>query len=216
MIQIENLYFSYTGTAPYLLDNLNFFVPEGDYVSIVGNNGSGKSTLVKLVLKLLKPDRGIIKNDFQRTGYVPQNKDFGYFPLTVHEMLNSYRKLLAIKNISVIEECLEIVGMNSYSSALIGNLSGGQSQKILIARALLGNPDLLILDEPSTGLDMQSQREIYDFIMQINRKHHITIISVEHNMEAAIANSSRIYHMQHGQGHECSPQKYAAEYLNIK
>jgi zinc transport system ATP-binding protein len=92
-------------------------------------------------------------------------------------------------------------------------LSGGQAQKILIARALIGEPDLLILDEPSTGVDVGSQKEIYGFLKEINQQNEITIVSVEHNLDAAVSNSTLIYHLISGQGHLCSPQKYADEYL---
>lgn len=95
----------------------------------------------------------------------------------------------------------------------MGTLSGGQNQKILIARALMGNPDLLTLDEPSTGVDINSQKEIYGFIKKINKEKGITIVSVEHNLNAAISNLTLIYHLTGGQGHLCTPQKYAAEYL---
>lgn len=95
----------------------------------------------------------------------------------------------------------------------MGTLSGGQSQKILIARSLIGDPDLLILDEPSTGVDINSQREIYSFLKKINKERGITVVSVEHNLDAAISNSSLIYHLIDGHGHLCTPQKYADEFL---
>ncbi len=98
----------------------------------------------------------------------------------------------------------------------MGNLSGGQSQKILIARALMGNPDLLILDEPSTGVDIKSQKEIYGFLKKINQENGITIVSVEHNLDAAISNSTLIYHMTEGNGHLCTPRQYADEFLKNK
>ena len=98
----------------------------------------------------------------------------------------------------------------------MSTLSGGQSQKILIARALIGNPELLILDEPSTGVDINSQKEIYGFLKKINKENGITIISVEHNLDAAISNSTLIYHLAGGYGHLCTPQKYVNEYINVR
>ena len=83
------------------------------------------------------------------------------FQITVYEMLNSYRKLLKIRSRDIIDENLRLVGLSDFSGALVGTLSGGQSQKALIARALMGSPDLLVLDEPSTGVDADSQRDIY-------------------------------------------------------
>ena len=216
MIRSENLCFSYNGSAQYILDNISLYIKDGEYVSILGENGSGKSTLIKLMLKLLKPTRGTIVCDTRRIGYVPQKNDFSnaQFPITVYEMLNSYRKLLRIKGKNDIIESLNWVRMSEYKDALIGTLSGGQCQKIFIARALIGNPQLLILDEPSTGVDANSQKEIYGFIKKVNSENGITIVSVEHNLDAAIKNSTLIYHLSAGHGHLCTPQKYINEFLN--
>ncbi|SEW44845.1 metal ABC transporter ATP-binding protein [[Clostridium] fimetarium] len=218
MIKIENLFFSYTSSPPYILDGINLEIQDGEYVSVLGENGSGKSTLMRLLLKLIKPTKGNIQLQAKRIGYVPQKNDFSNsnFPITVYEMLDSYRRILKIKSKNVIMENLKQVGMSEFAKALVGTLSGGQNQKTLIARALIGDPDLLILDEPSTGVDINSQREIYGFLKKINKEKNITIISVEHNLDAAISNSTLIYHLINGQGHLCTPKKYADEYLNIK
>jgi len=214
-IQTNKLYFSYTGLPPYLLNGIDLEIKDGDYVSILGENGCGKSTLMKLILGFLKPTKGTIVTQAKRIGYVPQKNDFSNssFPITVYEMLNAYRKLLKIKNKEVIYDVLQKVGMSSFTDSLMGTLSGGQSQKIFIARALMGNPDLLILDEPSTGVDIGSQKEIYHFLTSINKKNGITIVSVEHNLDAAISNSTLIYHLSSGKGHLCTPEKYTAEFL---
>jgi zinc transport system ATP-binding protein len=216
MIRSENLCFSYNGSAQYILDNISLYIKDGEYVSILGENGSGKSTLIKLMLKLLKPTRGTIVCDTRRIGYVPQKNDFSnaQFPITVYEMLNSYRKLLRIKGKNDIIESLNWVRMSEYKDALVGTLSGGQCQKIFIARALIGNPQLLILDEPSTGVDANSQKEIYGFIKKVNAENGITIVSVEHNLDAAMKNSTLIYHLSASHGHLCTPQKYINEFLN--
>lgn len=218
MIEIADLYFSYTGTAPYVLAGINLAVREGEYVSVVGENGSGKSTLMRLILKLMKPTEGSIAVRANQIGYVPQRNDFTNtgFPITVYEALNSYRRLLKIKNKEVISQMLEQVGMSGFSGRLMGTLSGGQHQKIMIARALMGAPRLMVLDEPSTGVDIDSQKEIYGILKQINQENGITIISVEHNLDAAISNSTLIYHMLAGQGHLCTPQQYAGEFLRKK
>lgn len=215
MITIKDLSFSYTGSPPYVLHGLNLMIRDGEYVSVVGENGCGKSTLMRLILKFLKPTSGSIVSQAIRVGYVPQKSDYSNagFPITVYEALDSYRKLLKIRDKSVIEKGLQQVGMQAFESALMGTLSGGQGQKILIARALMGAPDLLILDEPSTGVDIQSQREIYGFLKGINQNNGITIVSVEHNLDAAVSNSTLIYHLTDGHGHLCTPKKYAQEFL---
>jgi zinc transport system ATP-binding protein len=107
-------------------------------------------------------------------------------------------KVLKIKDSNIINECLDSVGMAKYKKSLIGNLSGGQMQKIFIARALMGSPKLLILDEPSTGIDIQSQKEIYGLIKHLNRVHSITVVTVEHNLHAAIENSTHICTLKNG------------------
>lgn len=216
MIKIENLFFSYSGLPPYVLDGINLDIHNGEYISVVGENGSGKSTLIRLILKFIKPTSGNISTQTHKIGYVPQKKDFtnSNFPITVYEMLNSYRKLLKLKDKNIIAESLEQIGMSDYKDSLMGNLSGGQGQKILIARALMGNPDLLILDEPSTGVDLKSQKEIYSFLKKINKEKGITIVSVEHNLDAAISNSTLIYHMMDGQGHIYTPMQYVDKFLN--
>lgn len=218
MIKARNLHFSYTGAPPYVLDGITFDIQSGEYVSVVGDNGCGKTTLMRLILKFLSPSSGTVESYAKRIGYVPQKSDHSNsgFPITVYEALNSYRKLLKIGDKSVISKNLERVGMSGFSKQLMGTLSGGQSQKIFIARALLGSPDLLILDEPSTGVDIHSQRDIYAFLKDINKRSGITIVSVEHNLDAAISSSTQIYHMKAGHGHLCTPSQYSDEILNRK
>lgn len=216
MIKAKDLYFSYTGSAPYLLNGVTLDIHDGEYVSVVGENGCGKTTFMRLMLGFLKPTRGSISVGTKKIGYVPQRNDFSntQFPITVREMLNSYRRLLKIKDKSATEDVLQRVGMTAFADALMGTLSGGQCQKVLIARALLGKPELLVLDEPSTGVDVPSQKEIYALIKKINVKYGMTVVSVEHNLDAAISNSTLIYHFVSGKGHLCSPQQYAEEFLH--
>jgi len=216
MIKAEDLTFSYTGVKPYILDGIDLEIKDGEYVSIVGDTGCGKSTLIRLLLRLIKPTRGLIASTAGRTGYVPQKSELAGsgFPITVYELLDSYRRLLKIKNKKVVGESLRLADLSEFSGALIGNLSGGQAQKALIARALIGDPELLVLDEPSSGIDNDSQGDIYRLIKNLNADKGITIISVEHNLKAALANSTLIYHLSGGKGHFCTPEKYAAEYLN--
>lgn len=218
MITVDNLFFSYTGTPPFLLSGVNLQINDGDYISVVGDNGSGKSTLIRLILKFLKPTRGSVVTKAKRMGYVPQRNDFSNvnFPITVYEMLDSYRRLLKLREKDTVSEALRQVGLTGSANALMGTLSGGQSQKALIARALLGSPELLILDEPSTGVDPDSQKEIYGLIKKLNAEKGITIVSVEHNLDAAISNSTLIYHLTQGHGHICTPGNYAEEYLKTK
>lgn len=215
MLRTENLTFRYGREGPNVLENISVKIETGEYISIVGENGSGKSTLIRLFLGLLRPTSGAVACDARRIGYVPQKKDFlgSQFPLTVFEMLDSYRALLGLKKASVVRESLERLRMEGFSKALVGTLSGGQAQKVFIARALIGSPDLIILDEPSTGVDPESQREMYGEIRSLNRDSGITVVSVEHNLDAAVANSTSVFHLSCGRGHRCNPEAYAAEFL---
>lgn len=213
MIIIENLFFKYTGQTPYTLSGVNLLVPKDSYISIVGNNGCGKSTLLKLILGFLSPTTGTIQIKTNKIGYVPQRQEFNSaFPITVQEVIYSYGKLLHMKNINVCE-ILSITQMQDFKNQLVGDLSGGQYQRMLIARALMGTPDLLVLDEPSTGIDISSQKEIYKILRELNKNKKLTILSVEHNLYAATESSSMIYHLSDGKGHLCTPQNYLKEYI---
>lgn len=138
------------------------------------------------------------------------------FPITVYEALNSYRIVRKCRDKSIIDRILADVRLLEHKHARIGTLSGGQLQKMYIARALIGEPDLLILDEPSTGIDIQSQHEIYAYIKKLNTESGLTVVSVEHNLDAAVLNSTDIFHLANGCGHLCTPQKYAAEFLHFR
>lgn len=202
MIKINNLSFSYNNIKPYMIDNLNLYIEDGSYVSIIGENGSGKTTIVKLILDILRPSKGTISINSKNIGYVPQKID-GFnsqFPITVYEVLNIHRKILKIADKKVIDESLRAVNMEKYKNSLIGGLSGGQQQKIFIARAIMGQCDLLILDEPSTALDEKSIADLYKLIKHLNKSHNITILSIEHNIKIALENSSHIYSMNNGNG----------------
>lgn len=210
MLVINNLSFSYNGDSSLILKDINFKAERGDYISILGDNGSGKSTLLKLILNFLKPNKGTVIINSDKIGYVPQRfESFNSgFPITVQEVLNIHRKALRIKDAKVIDEVLSTVNMMNFKKHLIGQLSGGQRQKIFIARALMGRPELVILDEPSTGIDVESQRDIYDILKHLNKHHKITIISVEHNLQAAYKNSNKIFYMSNGRGKLSSSQEF--------
>ncbi len=218
MIHIEHLWFSYTGVPSYILSDITLDIADGEYISVIGENGCGKSTLMRILLGFLKPTKGQIAIDTKLIGYVPQRNDFtnANFPITVSELMNSYRRILKLKDKAIISDSLRSVGMESFQNSLMGNLSGGQTQKVLLARALMGNPRLLILDEPSTGVDIDSQQEIYKTLKEMSQHQKITIVAVEHNLDAVFLNSTKIFHLKNGHGHLCTTDNYAAEYLHYK
>lgn len=214
MIKLDSISFKYDGRANFVFQDISFSVNAGEYVSIVGENGCGKSTLVKLMLGLLKPASGSIIKNTKRIGYVPQKKEMlTNFPITVFELLDSYRRILKVKDKACINTVLKEAGLKDFVRNRAGDLSGGQLQKLYIARALIGNPELIVLDEPSTGIDFKGQKEIYALLKKLNTENKITIISVDHNLDAAVLNSSLIFHIAEGKGHLCSPQQYTSEFL---
>ena len=214
MIQLEHVSFAYEH-GPYLLQDINMTIADGDYISVVGENGSGKSTLIKLILGLLSPSRGNITDTFRQRAYVPQRfETMNQFPITVYEVLNCQRHILGLKDKAIIRNSLEKMDVYGLKDQLIGNLSGGQCQKVLIARALMGKPDLLIFDEPSTGIDVKSQMELYPFIKTLNQQHGVTVVTVELILKFAVHNSTKMFHVVGGHGHFCSPQDYIQEYVS--
>jgi len=215
MIYINNLHFSYNPSALFLIENMSLHIGAGDYVSIVGENGSAKSTLLKLILGLLKPNSGEIILNTKTLGYVPQRMDSynSEFPITVQEMLQCHLKVLKLSDKALISESLDKVNMLSFKNSLIGNLSGGQQQKIFIARAIMTSPKLIILDEPSTGIDIKSQKEIYKILSELNQNANITILSVEHNLKAALENSTHIFRMEKGAGTLFNVKDYVNKFV---
>lgn len=200
LIKIDNLSFAYNKNTSPLLKDVNLDIPKGVYLSIVGENGSCKTTLIKLILGLLTPISGSITVNTDNIAYVPQRLD-GFnsqFPISIYEILKIHAKSLKLDPKSSSIDVLEKVNMLKFKENLIGNLSGGQQQRVFIARALIGNPDLIILDEPSTGVDVKNQQEIYSLLSKINKEQGTTIISIEHNMDIALKYSTHILTINNG------------------
>lgn len=214
ILTVHNITFRYPNAEKVVLDGISFSVAEGSYLSVLGENGSGKSTLIKLILGLLQSGSGSIHCTAKRIGYVPQQKaSFFQLPLTVAELLSAARKSQRLKTSYRTDEVLELVGIAAKKNALLGELSGGELQRVFIAQAILGQPDLLILDEPSTAVDIDGQAKLYTLISRLNKEKSMTIIAVEHNLQAAMHHSTEIFHLANGYGHLCSPEQYAQEYL---
>lgn len=187
-----------------ILDNITFSVKQGEYLGIIGPNGGGKTTLLKIILGLIAANSGSVKlygtpieqfNEKHLIGYVPQRVSYApLFPATVFEVVASGRtpslglfKNLGKHDVEAIEKAFKMAGIADLRDKLIGNLSGGQRQRVFIARALASEPKMLVLDEPSVGVDIASQQTFYTFLNELNTKHGITIIFVSHDIEV-IAN----------------------------
>lgn len=183
-----------------VLSDVSFTVQRGDYIGLVGPNGSGKSTLVKVLLGLLKPSGGTVTlfgkqqgafKAWRRVGYLPQRiGSFNpYFPATVKEIValglipaKRFPRRLGKSDRAAIEKALALLGISDIGNKLIGALSGGQQQRALIARALVHEPDLLILDEPTTALDPETRENFFSLAHELNRKRGVTIILITHDI----------------------------------
>lgn len=208
VLEVKDLSFSYPDKS--ILHRLSFDVDTGDFMCIVGTNGTGKSTLLKLILNQLSPLEGEIKllgtnsekyKDFASIAYVSQkatniNRDF---PATVEEVvsLGLYSKKGLFKRNTkedkkLIDSALERVGMLDYKHRQIGYLSGGQQQRVFIAKALISNPRIIFLDEPTTGIDIRAVDSICCLLGDLNKNSGITIVMVTHDISSIIYHSNKI------------------------
>jgi len=160
-----------------ILDNISFKLKKGTTLAIVGPNGAGKTMLLRALLNLI-PYRGKIEwADKVKIGYVPQNLSVSDIPISVKEFLS-------FKNSSNIENSLNSVGLDSKNifNKRLGVLSGGQLRRVLIAWAIIDNPDILLFDEPTTGVDLDSEEAIYKMLKELAKKNKITMILISHNL----------------------------------
>ena len=192
LIEIKNLTLGYD--KHIVLKHINMDIEENDFICIVGPNGSGKSTLVKGILGLIKPLKGkVIYNGLKQNfiGYMPQEtKVDSNFPASVMEIvlsgtLNSMgmRLFYSKKEKEGALNNLKLLGIEKLKNRSFCDLSGGQRQKVLLARSLCATSKLLILDEPSNNLDSKSKTDLYKTIKDLNEKHGITIIMITHDLD---------------------------------
>ena len=191
IVDIENLTVEYPELKA--LDNVSFSIHEGDFLGIIGPNGAGKSTLFASMLGLNTKYKGSIKffgvdirksKDYlKQIGYVPQKPVFEKnFPATVNDVVR-----MGLRNESdekQIDEILQQLWIHELGKRRIGELSGGQQQRVFIAKALVNNPKVLILDEPVTGIDQQSIELFYSILRELNSKQKITVIWSSHDLDA--------------------------------
>ena len=191
LVSVQSVSYNYNSES--VLENVSFDVEEGDFLGIIGPNGAGKTTLFHCMLGLLNSYSGKIiilnqdikkyKKIFRKIGYIPQKKSIDQkFPLTVKELVSLSLPRNTSKNI--VLEILKQVGLYKLKNKTIGQLSGGQQQRVLIAKALVNNPIILMLDEPTNELDHKSQNDFYSFLKELNEKNKITIIWSSHDMDA--------------------------------
>lgn len=190
-----------------ILRDVSLDVRRGDFMAITGPNGGGKTTLLRIILGLLKPTRGSVAIDKNLTiGYLPQkNMIDSHFPITVDEVVEQgllrVRSLDREKKRNKAKRALELVGMESRASQPIGQLSGGQLQRTLFARAIVSDPQLLVLDEPLSYLDKKFEHKIYDILADLSKS--TTILLVSHEM-STIADMANRHLIVDGSIHECT------------
>ncbi|MGD8192516.1 metal ABC transporter ATP-binding protein [Brevibacillus ginsengisoli] len=199
IIRLSSLSFQYEN-GKKVLEDISFSLYEGDFLGIVGPNGSGKSTLMKLILGLLSPTEGSIElfgqptqkfRDWVKIGYVAQQVAHGAggFPATVEEVVASglvgkvglFRRLKH-SHYHKVRDVVERVGLLPKLHERIGNLSGGQLQRVFIARALVSDPELLILDEPTVGVDQESIEQFYSLLRSLKEDNRMTMLIISHDV----------------------------------
>jgi zinc transport system ATP-binding protein len=206
VIDIKNVSFAYE--KQLILENINLSVEEKDFLAIIGPNGGGKSTLLKLILGINKPKEGSISvfgkspsKSLTQIGYVPQNTNINTdFPIKVIEVVmmghvGGTRPLFGYGKDEILcaMGALAQVGMEDFAQSKIGALSGGQRQRVMIARALCSHPQILILDEPTSSIDIAGQKEIYELIKTLNES--ITVIVVSHDISVILEYANKAAHI---------------------
>lgn len=200
VVEVSGVSFSYNGHE--VLKDINLAIHKGDYLGLVGGNGTGKTTLLKLILGPLTPSSGTIKlfgqdirsfKDWSRVGYVPQKVtafDVN-FPATVEEvvLMGRYGRRGLFHRVTAADrekstEAIQHVDMLRYRHTLIGDLSGGEQQRVFIARALAGEPEILFLDEPTVGVEQSIKADFYALLQKLNKELELTIVLVTHDIES--------------------------------
>lgn len=181
-----------------VLHDVDFSIDEGEIVTVVGPNGSGKTTLLRTLIGALKPSDGTIWHaPGLRIGYVPQRLNINAtLPITVRRFLSLPKK----RKSSDIKQALESAGVSTLADRQMSALSGGQFQRVLLARALLEKPQLLILDEPTTGLDQPGSAAMYQQIEQIRSQYKCSVLMVSHELHVVMSASDRVICLN---GHVC-------------
>lgn len=199
VIDINNLSFAYDKDK--ILEDVTLHVKEKEFLAIIGPNGGGKSTLLKLLLGINKPKSGKIlifdqkpSKSLSDIGYVPQNTNINTnFPIKVIEVVTMGHIGDRKKEKFCAMDSLAQVGMQDFANNKIGSLSGGQRQRVMIARALCAHPKILLLDEPTSNIDIKGQKEIYNLLKELNK--HITIIVVSHDISVILEYATSVLHV---------------------
>ncbi len=213
VVEFSNVSFAHNGRA--ILRHINLIIQQGDFMAMIGPNGGGKTTLIKLMLGLLKPTSGTIRilsqppeKTSHHIGYVPQNTNINPdFPISALDVVlmgqlqpGNRRIRHSRQDRVVAHEALDKMGMGAHCHRRIGELSGGQRQRVFIARALVCEPEILLLDEPTAHIDTKGQTDLYRLLQTLNREMTIVVVSHDllllspHVKSVACVNSRLHYH----------------------
>lgn len=225
MIKVTGLSFGYRSNP--VLRNIHMQLNKGEVASIVGPNGAGKTTLLKSMANIFPPEKGriwlngqdvrVLKPNVlaQKQAYVPQQASFS-FPLTVMETVLLGRKphmrwRVSSHDLHVVEQLLKRLNLEVFADRYMDELSGGERQKVLIARALAQEPEILLLDEPTSALDIRHQLEVLELVRGFAHQSHMLVVLVLHNLELAARYSDTIYMLYNGKIHASgSPEEVFA------
>ncbi|EHP84582.1 ABC transporter ATP-binding protein [Methanotorris formicicus] len=211
ILSVDGVEFAYKSRQ--ILNNIKFEVKRGEVVSILGVNGAGKSTLLKCINKILKPKRGTILIDnfdinnldgyelAKKVGYVPQKAEGNY--MTVFDAVLLGRKPhikweVSDRDIEITHKVLKLLNLGGYALRYTNELSGGELQKVIIARALVQEPQILLLDEPTNNLDLKNQLEVMRIIRNISKSQNIASIVVMHDLNLSLRYSDKFIMLRNG------------------
>lgn len=217
LIKVNKLTFRYEARdVDDTLKNVSLSVNEGDFLCIVGENGSGKSTLIKCIVGLNKVPEGAITIN-EKIGYLPQKTEIqANFPASIEEVVlsgtisNNIRKIWYTKeDKEKATEIMKELDIYEIRKKCFRDLSGGQQQRVLIARAMCATNKIIVLDEPTNGLDPNIARKIYETLKKLNKKRKLTILMVSHDIERAVKYASRVIEIKNGKvSFDGLPEKY--------
>jgi zinc transport system ATP-binding protein len=209
IFEVKNLNFSVKDQN--ILSNISFKIFDAEYIGIIGPNGGGKTTLIRMLLGLEKPNSGEIKifgksidkfNNWGKIGYVPQRASHvdKNFPATAEDIVKmgrvakkSFFSFFDNEDKEIVKDAMLKMDVYCIKDRMIGTLSGGQRQRVMIARALASKPDILILDEPNTGVDMASQKRFYALLDKLNKEDNITIVFITHDIGVIVDSINRLF-----------------------
>ena len=193
LITLNNISLSNSGKN--ILDDVSFKLHQGEFITLIGPNGAGKSSLIKILLGIIKQDAGEITYKGEiKFGYTPQIFTANpYIPISVKDFLTLNQKLDA----TFMKQTFELTGINEFLKSPLKNLSGGELQKVLLTRALLNKPNVLILDEPAQNLDVDGQMQLYKLIQDIHQQQNCAVLMVSHDLHRVMKESSQVICLYH-------------------